>query len=115
MVGAHTKQPEAAAKLAQFFLGDEVQSSLAQNPTLLPMLRSAYSAAASAQVAEQHFDVTEYLAEHSSPIPVFLKFDQTVAKIQSDLDNAFLGKVSADQALASAQQGAQQIAAGTGS
>jgi multiple sugar transport system substrate-binding protein len=115
MVSAHTKQPEAAVALAQFFLGDTVQSSLAQNPTLLPMLRSAYTAAASAKVAEQHFDVTQYLIEHSSPIPVFLKFDQSVAKIQSDLDNAFLGKVSADQALTSAQQDAQQIAAGTGS
>lgn len=111
MVTAHTKYPQQAFALSQSFLKQPVQDVLAKAHTLLPVLASSYKSADFTASPAEHIDVVKTLASHSTPIPTFLSFDEVTNRLQSDLDNAFLGKISVDQVLKTAQQDAEGIVA----
>jgi multiple sugar transport system substrate-binding protein len=114
MVTSHTKYPEQAFALSLHFLSQPVQDTLAKIHTLLPVLASSYKSANFTASPAEHIDVVETIASNSQPIPVFLSFDEVTNRLQSDLDNAFLNKVSVDQALKTAQQDAEAIIAKQG-
>jgi len=114
MVTAHTKFPQQAFALSQFFLTSSVQDSLAKIHTLLPVLASSYKSADFTASPAEHIDVVETLASKSQTIPTFLSLDEVTNRLQSDLDNAFLNKVSVDQALKTAQTDAEGIIAKQG-
>ena len=114
MVTAHTKFPEQAFALSQFFLTAPVQDNLAKIHTLLPVLASSYKSANFTTSPAEHIDVVETLASKSKTIPTFLSLDEVTSRLQSDLDNAFLNKVTVDQALKTAQTDAQGVIAKQG-
>jgi multiple sugar transport system substrate-binding protein len=114
MVTSSTKYPDQAFALSLYFLSQPVQDTLAKIHTLLPVLISSYKSANFTSSPAEHIEVVETIASNSQPIPVFLSFDEVTNRLQSDLDNAFLNRISVDKALKTAQQDAEAIIAKQG-
>ncbi|MGQ9629201.1 MAG: ABC transporter substrate-binding protein [bacterium] len=110
LVYSKTKYPKESWKLVEFFLGEEVQMEKARSKLVIPVLKRALNSSEYLSAPPKHIKVIHEMIDYAVPVVVFEGFNEVETKgIRPEVEAAFMGKKSVEQALKDGAAEARRI------